>query len=226
MTINKNKFEESYFEGWFKGAVGNFTPSDLQISRNWFWGWLKKLNEHIPIEKGKGRKVLEIGCSIGGVASLLADRGFKVYASDISRYAVEKARKLSPQINFSVFDAQKGIPLKIKFDLIISFEVVEHLEKPELAIKHMYDNLKPGGTLVLSTPYPYPWIYSDPTHINVKFPKEWVKMMNTVGFKKVSFHRFSLLPFFYRLNRNFHIVLPFAIPLSYINSPIYFIGKK
>lgn len=227
MKVNRNKiFEEFYFEGWYKGAVGDFSPKDLEVSRNWFWGWLKKLNEHIPINEGRGRKILEIGCSIGGMASLLSDRGFEVYASDISRYAVERAKKLSPQINFSVFDVQKGIPLKIKFNLIIAFEVVEHLERPEQAIKHMYSNLEDGGTLVISTPYPYSWIYSDPTHINVKFPNEWVKIMKAVGFKEVSFHRFSLLPFFYRFNKRFHVILPFAIPISRINSPIFFIGKK
>ncbi len=103
MTINKNKFEENYFEGWFKGAVGNFTRNDLEISRNWFWGWLKKLNQYVPIEKGKGKKVLEIGCSIGGVATLLHDRGFEVYASDISKYAVDRAKKLSPANSFFRF---------------------------------------------------------------------------------------------------------------------------
>jgi len=222
----RNKFEENYFEGWFKGAVGDFTPKDLEISRNWFWGWLKKLNQYVPVKKGKERTVLEIGCSIGGAASLLSERGFKVYASDVSRYAVERAKKLSPKINFSVFDIQKGIPLKIKFDLIIAFEVVEHLQKPEQAIKYIYNNLDSGGILVISTPYPYPWIYSDPTHINVRYPEEWVKIMKNTGFKNVSYHRFSLLPLLYRFNKRFHVILPFVIPLSFINSPIYFIGKK
>ena len=222
----RNKFEESYFEGWFKGAVGDFTEHDLEISRNWFWAWLTKLNSYVPVARGKGRTVLEIGCSIGGVASLLSERGFNVYASDISKYAVERAKKLSPKVMFCVFDVQKPIPLRKKFDIILSFEVVEHLEKPELAIKNMYNSLNKGGYLVISTPYPYKWIHSDPTHINVKFPKEWVNIMKDTGLKKVFYHRFSLLPFFYRFNRRFHVILPFAIPVSRINSPIFFIGKK
>lgn len=222
----KNTFERNYFEGWFKGAVGNFTAHDLEVSRNWFFGWLKKLNNYVPITNGKGKTVLEIGCSIGGVASLLSERGYDVYASDISKYAVERAKKLSPKVKFYVFDVQKSIPIRKKFDLIISFEVVEHLKNPEQAIENMYNSLSKGGTLVVSTPYPYKWIYRDPTHINVKFPIDWVKIMEEVGFKKVSYHRFSLLPFFYRFNRKFHVILPFAIPASLINSPIFFIGKK
>lgn len=227
MKLNKNKtFEENYFKGWFKGAVGNFTAHDLEISRNWFWGWLRKLNNYVPIVNGKGKTVLEIGCSIGGAASLLSERGFKVYASDISEYAVNKAQKLSPKVKFSVFDVQKSIPIKRKFDIVIAFEVVEHLRNPERAIRNMYNSLNKEGHLVISTPYPYKWIYSDPTHINVKYPEEWVIMMKKEGLKKVAYHRFSLLPFFYRFNKKFHIILPFAIPVSRINSPIFFIGKK
>ena len=78
-----NKFEESYFKGWYKQAVGNFTQKDLELSKRWFWSWLRKLNSYIPVEKGKNRKVLEIGCSIGGVTSLLVERGFKVWAADV-----------------------------------------------------------------------------------------------------------------------------------------------
>lgn len=219
-------FEENYFEGWFKNAVGDFKSEDLKISRNWFWGWLKKLNQYVPIEKGKGKSVLEIGCSIGGVASLLAERGFEVYASDISNYAVKRAKKLSPSVNFSVFDVQNKIPLKKKFNIIISFEVVEHLSDPEKGIKNMYDSLVPGGTLVISTPYPYPWIYSDPTHISVKHPYDWIRILKKIGLKNVKYHKFSLIPFFYRYNKKFQIAIPFAIPLSFINSPIFFIGKK
>jgi 2-polyprenyl-3-methyl-5-hydroxy-6-metoxy-1,4-benzoquinol methylase len=222
----EKKFEESYYKGWYKQAVGSFSQKDLQLANNWFWAWLKKLDQYIPVEDGKGRKVLEIGCSIGSVAHMLNERGFKVWASDISKYAVERAKKLTPEANFLTFDVQKKIPLKEKFDLIISFEVVEHLEKPEKGIEHMYASLKRGGTIVLSTPYPYSWNYRDPTHINLKYPHEWVMLMEKAGYKDISFHRFTLVPFFYKFHKRLQIIIPFAIPLPYVNSPIFFIGKK
>ena len=222
----KDKFEANYFEEYYKGAVGDFAKKDLDASINWFWTWLEKLNQFVPVQKGEGRSVLEIGCSIGAVSHLLAERGFKVVASDISKYAVARAKKLTPSARFLTLDIEKGIPLKEKFDLIISFEVVEHLNDPEKGIQNMYKGLKKGGTLVVSTPYPYRWNFNDPTHINVKYPKEWVKIMEKVGFKNVEYHRFSLIPFFYRYNKRFQIAIPFVIPLPNINSPIYFIGEK
>lgn len=227
MKKNKDaKFEEKYFKGWYKTAVGNFTIEDLEMSKKWFYAWLKKLNQYIPVEKGNNRKVLEIGCSIGAVSNMLTERGFTVWASDISEYAVKNAQKLTPEAKFLTLDIQNKIPLKQKLDMIIAFEVVEHLENPEVGIKNIYNALEEKGKAVISTPYPYKWNYHDPTHINLKKPKEWVKIMKNAGFKNVKFHRFSLLPFFYRYNKHFQIILPFAVPLPYVNSPIYFIGTK
>lgn len=220
------KFEKNYFSGYFRGAVGSFAKADIELSRNWFWGWLKKLNNYVPVENGEGKTVLEIGCSIGGVASLLSERGFDVYASDISKYAIDRASKLSPNVKFFVFDIQKKVALREKFDIIIAFEVVEHLNSPKDAIKNMYKSLKAGGFLVISTPYPYSWAYNDPTHINVKYPNEWTKIMRDAGLINIAYHRFSLLPFFYRFYKKFHIIFPFSIPLPFVNSPIFFIGKK
>lgn len=224
--MRKKKFEKEYFGGWYKRAVGNFTKEDLRVSNNWFWSWLKKLNQYVPVEKGEGRSVLEIGCSIGSVTNLLSARGFKVWASDVSEYAVKNAKKLTPKATFLTIDVQKKIPLKKKFDIIIAFEVVEHLDDPQKAIVNMYNSLDKGGVLVFSSPYPHAWNYRDPTHINVKYPHEWVKMMKRAGLKKVAFHRFTLLPFFYRFNKRFQVVIPFAIPNSYLNNPIFFIGYK
>lgn len=222
----QKKFEESYFQGWYKKAVGSFSQNDLELSKRWFWAWLEKLNEYVPVRKGTGRKVLEVGCSIGAVANLLSERGFKVWASDISEYAVENAKKLTPKAQFVVLDIQKKVILKEKFDIVIAFEVVEHLNQPDLSIKNIYDCLEKDGIAVISTPYPYPWNFRDLTHINVKYPQEWVSMIKKAGFRTVSYHRFTLIPFFYRFNKHFQIIIPFVIPVPYLNSPIYFIAKK
>lgn len=226
MKRDTEKFEKDYFEGYFKGAVGKFKKKDLELSKRWFWAWIKKLQKHIPFEELKENKVLEIGCSIGGVAKILTEMGFRVHATDISKLAVDGAAKLNKKAEFSVLDIRKKIPGKDKYGLILAFEVVEHLEDPEMAISNMREGLKKGGYLVVSTPYPYKWNFRDPTHINVKHPNDWVRIMKRVGFKKVKYHRFSLIPFFYRYNKYFQLIIPFPIPLPYINSPIFFVGKN
>lgn len=224
--LPKDAFEESYFKGWHKKVVGDFDEKDLQIAKNWFYSWLKKINHHVPLEYGKKKKVLEIGCSIGAMTNLLVEKGFEVWATDISKFAVQRARLLTPQAHFSILDVQKKIQLKTLFDYVFCLEVVEHLEAPEKGIKNMYDALRKGGYLIMSTPYPYSWHYKDPTHINVKHPDDWVKIMKKAGFKNISYHRFTLLPYMYRHSKYLQVVLPFYVPVPYVNSPILFFGEK
>ena len=115
----KNKFEESYFQGWYKSAVGAFSREDLRLSKNWFHAWITKLNHYVPVKNGKGKKVLEIGCSIGAVSNILSSRGFDVWATDISSYAVNNAKKLTPKAHFSVVDIQKKIQIKEKQSILV-----------------------------------------------------------------------------------------------------------
>lgn len=224
------KFEENYFQGYYKGNVGNFTKRDLEKSINWFTGWFKYLQKFVNLKNGNGRSVLEIGCSIGGASSILADRGFDVFASDTSGYALTKASKLikdtGRKISFYNFDVQKEIPINKTFDIICAFEIIEHLKNPMIAIVNMRNKLKINGILVCSTPDKKYDMSSDPTHINVKTKKEWIRIFNEVGFRKVQNSQVSFLPFFYKLNKHFHMTFPIAIKSKYINSPLFIVAQK
>ena len=44
-------------------------------------------------------------------------------------------------------------PLRGRCDLIISTEVIEHIFLPRVFTRNCYNLLKPGGTLIISTPY-------------------------------------------------------------------------
>lgn len=224
----KNTFEQKYFDGYYYRNVGNFTKKDLQKSINWFYGWFRYLQKFVDLERGKGKSVLEIGCSIGGVSHLLSERGFEVYASDISYYAIKKAEKLAinKNMHFKVFDVEKGIPIDEKFDFIIAFEVIEHLSNPAKAILTMKSKLKSNGILICSTPNGEKDVSLDPTHINVKKKSEWRKLFEKANFSRIEIKQVSFLPFFYRFSQYLHMVIPVAIYSKYINSPLFIIAKK
>lgn len=228
-TIN-SQFEKEYFQGHYKKNVGDFTKKDLEKSIRWFSGWIDYLQKFVDLRKGDKRKVLEIGCSIGGASHILANREFQVYASDVSAYSLKRAKtlalKLHKDIYFYNFDVEKGIPIDEKFDVIIAFEVIEHLNKPLYAIKHMKKKLRKGGTLICSTPNGHIEIYSDPTHINVKTEKEWRKVFKEAKFSSIKTSQVSFLPFFYKFSKNFHVIFPFPIYSRYINSPLFIIAKN
>jgi SAM-dependent methyltransferase len=75
-----------------------------------------------------GRRVLDLGCGLGGYSRALADRGFDCYALDVVDEYVEAARGIG--VRADRYDGQR-IPLEEgAVDTVILIEVVEHLEEP------------------------------------------------------------------------------------------------
>lgn len=227
VSMNTKKFEQDYFCGWYKKIIGSFSESDLKRSRKWFWAWFNYLNNFADLKNGNGRKVLEIGCANGGAASILYDRGFDVYASDISNYAINKAKKFLPKIKFYKIDVEKEIPLKERFDIIYAFEVIEHLKNPQKAIKIMKKSLNKNGLLICSTPpAARPDIYKDPTHINLKNKDQWKKIFENMGFSKIIMKHVAYFPILWRLYSRFNFVFPFGIVSRFVFSPLFIIAKN
>lgn len=224
--LHKKTFKEDYFTDYYLKMTGQFELNDLMKNKNWFYGWFDAIKNNCPITKGKGKRALEVGCAIGAASAILAERGFDVLATDISEYAVKNARKLQKDVRFEQMDIEKTKKYSNKYDLIIAFEVIEHLRDPEKALINMNRMLKNNGTLVLSTPFPYSYVFSDETHINVRMPHEWINLLRKTGFKGVRYRHISFIPFFYRFSRHFHIKFSFGLPIKYVNSTIFIFAQK
>lgn len=222
--MKKLDFEESYFEGYYKGIADFSQKRDRELA-NWFRGMFEYINRHYPLKKGEGKKLIEFGCATGAASSVLRDFGWNVTATDVSKYAVKKAQKNFKGIKFLVQDMEKPFK-KDKFDLAVAFDVIEHLPHPEVGIRNVFNLLKEGGTAVFSTPNDYPHVSNDPTHINVKQPYEWEKILKKVGFKNIFMKQITLLPYFYRWHWRFSIALPFAVGSPYFISPVIIIAKR
>lgn len=101
--------------------------------------------------------ILDIGSGVGTIDFYLASKGKKVTGIEISRNAVDIAKKnakffkLDKQIEY----INSAFPYKIKkkdYDLVLFSEVIEHLENDEKALNDIRNVLKPGGLLVITTP--------------------------------------------------------------------------
>ncbi len=222
---NKKKFEEFYFEGYYKG-IGDFSSTRDKELTNWFKGMFEYINRFYPIKNGRGKKLIEFGCATGAAANLLADYGFRVSSTDVSNYAIELAIKHYKDISFNVHDMQKIYKKDKGFDTAVAFDVIEHLKDPEEAIKNTYKILKKGGTIIFTTPNDYKHMSNDPTHINVKRPEEWRKIVKKVGFKNIKINQFVLIPYFYRIHWRLNLALPMAISSRYVISPVLIIAQK
>ncbi|MGD9613154.1 MAG: class I SAM-dependent methyltransferase [Kiritimatiellia bacterium] len=100
-------------------------------------------------------KILDVGCGNGTLCRKLAAAGFAVVGLESSRTGVEAARRSVPAGTFhemSVYDDPRAM-VEAGFDAVVSTEVIEHLFLPRTLLEWAGAKLKPGGFLVLSTPY-------------------------------------------------------------------------
>lgn len=215
-------FDRKYYRRFFK----NYTKSELLLYYRWSLGWIRFLDRELPLKEGYGKRVLEIGCSIGAFAKVLKERGFEVWACDVSSYIINKARRLQKDVSFFVQDAQKLIRVAGNFDYIFSFEVLEHLNNPQKAINNIYKKLKKGGVFIFSTPFPTKRAYADPTHIGVHFPKWWLNAGKIAGFSKRELKYATFIPYLYRLSSFFSYGFEAKTDIPMINSTCFFIFKK
>jgi len=96
----------------------------------------------------EGERILDVGCGTGHLTNLIAASGAMVTGMDNSIDMIAKARNEYPHLPFrlaSVTDFNFNEP----FDALFSNAVLHWVTDKEQAIQCMYNNLKPGGRLVL-----------------------------------------------------------------------------
>lgn len=115
---------------------------------------------HFAIYYAKGR-VLDFACGSGFGSNIIASAAKKeiteLIAIDIDKDAITyaKSKYYHPLVTFQQENAVDPIlPQKLgQFDVIVSFETLEHIAEEKEFLENIYQMLKPGGTLVISTPF-------------------------------------------------------------------------
>jgi len=165
---------------------------------------LPKLLKLLP--KGQlNLRVLDIGCGNGFMASRVAEKGFEVIGIDSSRDGIIIAEKSYPNVNFKIASAyDELIDLVGEVDIVIVADVIEHLYSPKTLMRNINSVLKPGGMLIISTPYHgyiknlalsvfNKWDYHHTVnweggHIKFFSEKTLRELLQEFGFCNISFH--------------------------------------
>ena len=117
------------------------------------------LNEHMArynfaARLTRGKRVLDAGCGAGYGSAELAQSAERVTGVDIAPEAVEFARAHYERPNLTFEQAScTELPFDDgSFDLVVAFEVIEHLEDWKGFLREVRRVLAPAGQLIVSTP--------------------------------------------------------------------------
>jgi len=105
-----------------------------------------------------GKRILEVGCGLGGFCISLATKGAKVIGLDISSSAVNKAKNLAKQLEVqSQIDLIIGdahfLPIKDQTnDVVVCSETLEHVTNYEKAFRELVRVTRKSGHLCLTVP--------------------------------------------------------------------------
>jgi 2-polyprenyl-3-methyl-5-hydroxy-6-metoxy-1,4-benzoquinol methylase len=159
--------------------------------------------ERVILESGLGGRILDYGAGVGQLTRrLLALRRFeRVAAADIMRAPGD----LAGAVEWIEQDLNLPLPGHDgAFDVVVSAEVIEHLENPRFMMRELFRVLRPGGTAIVTTPNNESWrsvvallvrghfvFFSDscyPAHITALLRKDFTRIFQEADFPAPQFH--------------------------------------
>ena len=169
------------------------------------------------IDKDKNQHILDLGCGNGYLVNHLVKLGYNAYGTDASEKGIAIARKTNPDRFFVQDLSSDALPPELQaidFDTIITTEVIEHLYNPQAFTDFCKQQLKPGGELIVTTPY-HGYLknltlsifdkwdsHMDPLwlggHIKLWSRKTLTKVLTNSGFTVTQFRGCGRFPYFWK----------------------------
>ena len=147
MDENLKKQQELYDRGWRKELqAGKEERGNLQTNLEFL-----ALTDLLKSQD----RILEIGCGIGTVVHELSKEGHDVIGIDISGEAIEYGRKKYDRLHLDV-QAAENLPYEDEsFEVVLSFDLFEHIAAIDKHISEVKRVLRPGGYYLFQTPNRY-----------------------------------------------------------------------
>ncbi len=115
---------------------------------------IKYILDNIQSKNIKNLNILDLGCGGGLVCEPLSRLGGKVTGIDFVENNIKVAKSHAKQNNLKIkylVQDIESLSLKEKYDIIILFEILEHIDQWKLVLNKIKKNLKQNGLIVLST---------------------------------------------------------------------------
>lgn len=128
----------------------HFPDSEITTEEEYYNHLMHIATYQYALKFVKGKSVLDYGCGAGYGSYLLADAAKKVTGVDISDESIEYSRNTYSAKNL-FFKTIQDLTDE-KFDIIISFQVIEHVFNGKELINQFKKSLNKDGYLFISTP--------------------------------------------------------------------------
>lgn len=186
MVFTKRIPTEGELNDYYKNYGLNNYLSPLTIKR-----YNELLDKLEPFKKTK--RILDVGCGIGYFLDEAKKRGWEVYGTELSqgsaKICIEKGIKIHEgALETANYNSEM-------FDVITSFEVIEHINNPQTELKNFNLILRPGGVVYVTTPNYNSLlrlrlkglynVITYPEHLSYYTPKTIAKIFKTFGFNKI-----------------------------------------
>lgn len=100
-------------------------------------------------------RILEVGCGTGAIVAELTRRGHDIIGTDISREAIEHGRRKHGNVHLEARPAEDLGFGDESFDVVLSFDLFEHIEEIDRHVAEVRRLLRPGGYYLFQTPNKY-----------------------------------------------------------------------
>ena len=154
----------------------------------------------------KSNNLIDLGCSNGLFLECAKKRGWNVYGTEYAQESIDYCAKKGIKVFKS--DQLPEEFFKMQFDVVTSFEVIEHINTPNPEMEFVKKILRKGGGFYVTTPnfnsfsrflLKEKWnVIEYPEHLTYFTAKTLDKLMRRHGFKKdflittgISFLRFN-----------------------------------
>ena len=157
-SINKKEIEKfsKIAEEWWdpKGKfkpLHNFNPIRIKYIKD---NIIKDFNIKPSNKPLKNMKILDIGCGGGLLSEPMCRLGANVVGIDASKKNIQVAKlhaiKNKLKIDYKVASPEM-LKTKIKFDVILNMEIIEHVEDIDFFIKESSKLLRKNGVMFVAT---------------------------------------------------------------------------
>ena len=157
-TINKKEIEKfsSIAEQWWDPQgkfkpLHKFNPTRISYIKDHIVKTFELKNSEKPL---KNVKILDIGCGGGLLTEPMKKLGANVVGIDASEKNIQVAKIHSKKNNLDI-EYQCASPekfsTKVKFDVILNMEIVEHVEDVNFFLKSSSKLLRKGGIMFIAT---------------------------------------------------------------------------